>query len=120
MIKVYAESKNHRERDKTMSISFTLNDVLFMSHTACQNFYDEQRERFEHYKSNIRMLPDRPTAKDKQGTMFFYDSQVSALIAYKVISERESATLLWDLVGEEWVVACSMDWKQYMGSRSAA
>jgi len=99
-----------------MVIEFDLDDVLFMSHTACQNFYNEQRERFEHYKSNIRMLPDRPTAKDKQGTMFFYDSQVSALIAYKVISERESAALLWDLVGEEWVVSCSMDFKQYFAN----
>lgn len=105
-----------------MVIEFDLDDVLFMSHTACQNFYNEQRERFEHYKSNIRMLPDRPTAtaSTNEGTMFFYDSQVSALIAYKVISERESAALLWDLVGEEWVVACSMDWKQYIKSKSAA
>ena len=105
-----------------MVIEFDIDDVLFMSNTACQNFYNEQRERFEHYKSNIRMLPDRPTAtaSTNEGTMFFYDSQVSALIAYKVISERESAALLWDLVGEEWVVACLMDWKQYMESRSAA
>jgi hypothetical protein len=103
-----------------MVIEFDLDDVLFMSNTACQNFYNEKRERFQHFKSNIRMLPDRPAAKDKQGTMFFYDSQVSALIAYKVISERESAALLWDLVGEEWVVACSMDWKKYMKIRSAA
>lgn len=97
-----------------MEIKFDLEDVLFMSNTACENFYSEQRERFEHYKSNIRMLPDRPTAKDKQGTMFFYDDQVSALIAYKVISERESAALLWDLQNQEWAVACSMDWKQYI------
>ena len=105
-----------------MVIEFDLDDVLFMSNTACQNFYNEQRERFEHYKSNIRMLPDRPTAtaSTNQGTMFFYDSQVSALIAYKFISERESAALLWDLVGQEWVEACSMDWKKYMKIRSAA
>ena len=107
-----------------MQVSFTLNDVLFMSNTACQNFYNEQRERFENYSRDISTnhvwLDDKPKASESSGTMFFYDSQIEAIIAYKVLSSYENCILFWDLGTEQWGIACSMDWKQYMESKSAA
>ena len=80
-----------------MQVSFTLNDVLFMSNSACQNFYDEQRERFENYSRDISTnyvwLEDKPKASESSGTMFFYDSQIEAIIAYKVLSSHENCIL---------------------------
>lgn len=104
-----------------MLISFTLNDVLFMSNSSCQNFYDDQRERFEDYSWNISTnyvwLEDKPKASESSGTMFFYDSETKAIIAFKVLSSYENCILFWDLGTEQWGIACSMNWKQYMDGK---
>lgn len=106
-----------------MNIQFDLKDAIFLAHTVCHNFYWEQIDRFEIHQSNADSasysngeLLIEPEEKLVNGTMFFYESKLEAMLAYKAICEQESAMLLWDMVGEEWLVACSINFKQYMES----
>lgn len=90
-----------------MIIEYSIQDVLDLSHTACKNFYSEQKDRFEIHKESKRVL------SDDQAMMMFYETRLEALTAFKVLDQPYHAAMIWDLDCDEWGVVCSMTWEQY-------
>jgi hypothetical protein len=91
-----------------MIIEYSIQDVLDLSHTACKNFYSEQKDRFEIHKESKRVL------SDDQAMMMFYETRLEALTAFKVLDQPYHASMIWDLDSDEWAVVCSITWEQYI------
>jgi len=90
-----------------MIIEYSIQDALDLSHTACKNFYSEQKDRFEIHKESKNVL------SDDQAMMMFYETRLEALTAFKVLDQPYHAAMIWDLADDEWVVVCSITWEQY-------
>lgn len=90
-----------------MIVEYSIQDVLDLSHTACRNFYSEQKDRFEIHKESKNVL------SDDQAMMMFYGTKLEALTAFKVLDQPYHAAMVWDLNYEEWGVVCSITWEQY-------
>tara|TARA_R100000734_G_C3318274_1_gene112270 strand:+ start:1638 stop:1925 length:288 start_codon:yes stop_codon:yes gene_type:complete len=88
-------------------IEYSIQDVLDLSHTACRNFYSEQKDRFEIHKESKNVL------SDDQAMMMFYETRLEALTAFKVLDQPYYAAMIWDLDGGQWAVVCSMNEEQY-------
>ena len=90
-----------------MIIEYSIQDALDLSHTACKNFYSEQKDRFEIHKESKNVL------SDDQAMMMFYETRIEALTALKVLDQPYYAAMIWDLDGGQWAVVCSMNEEQY-------
>ena len=67
-------------------------DIESLNHTSQFSFYHEQKERFAIVKGN-----EQDAAKDGEGTMMWYATQLEGLIAFNYYATKYKAVLLWDM-----------------------
>jgi|TARA_R110000824_G_scaffold170961_3_gene348441 hypothetical protein len=76
----------------------TNEDIEGLHVSSCASFYWDQYERFEIHKENGNSrFSDHNCAKDGEGTMMWYNTQLEALISYNYYREKYKTVLLWDM-----------------------
>lgn len=67
-------------------------DIESLNRTSQFSFYHEQKERFEIVKGS-----EQDAAKDGEGTMMWYATQLEGLIAFNYYATKYKTVLLWDM-----------------------
>ncbi len=67
-------------------------DIESLYHTSQASFYYEHKDLFEIVKGS-----EQDAAKDGEGTMMWYASQLEGLIAFNYYATKYKAVLLWDM-----------------------
>tara|TARA_R110002074_G_scaffold86000_1_gene189991 strand:+ start:230 stop:547 length:318 start_codon:yes stop_codon:yes gene_type:complete len=83
-----------------------MNEIDFLVDTECKSFASEQLERFEILdNSNVHEIN-----QDEGFTMLFFESKISAVLAYNRLVNFPESRLLWDLSQEQYVIDIKNDW----------
>ena len=83
-----------------------INEIDFLVDAECKSFAIKKLERFEILdNSNVYEIN-----QDKGFTMLFFESKVSAVLAYNRLVNFPESRLLWDLLQEYYVIVIKDDW----------
>ena len=78
-------------------------DIMNLDHSSQASFYHDQKERFDIVKGS-----DHDAAKDGEGTMMWYSTQLEGLMAFNFYATKYKAVLLWDMAGNPEPQHCVM------------